>query len=113
MKHFINFYSAHSTDISISYSQKFYKLKRESEKLLADGSTNPSTPTTKAKATKPKSSGKRKKDGTDDANDDVDDSPTKGKKLKKETKPTIVKKEDSDNGDLTDDTESGAKNEAI
>ncbi len=72
------------------YSQKFYKLKRESEKRLGTGGaangTDPKTPT-KAKAnakTTPgtgKSGGKRKKpsDSTDDA---TTDAPTPTKKTK-------------------------------
>ena len=81
-------------------SQKFYKLKRESEKLLAEGpgspGSAPATPAPKTKAAKTpgtKSGGKRKKAST--AGDDEAGSqkaPSKAKKVKTEAK-TEVKEE--------------------
>ncbi|KAK5275058.1 hypothetical protein LTR40_013721, partial [Exophiala xenobiotica] len=65
-------------------SQKFYKLKKEAEKILGtDGpgtATTPKTPTAKADKTTPRKStggGKRKKA---DNVDDVEETPTKKKK---------------------------------
>jgi hypothetical protein len=70
---------------SFWYSQKFYKLKKEAEKILGtggDAATTPAlkTPTTKADKTTPRKStggGKRKKA---DNVDDVEETPTKKKK---------------------------------
>ncbi|KAK7902322.1 hypothetical protein LTR67_001967 [Exophiala xenobiotica] len=67
-----------------SCRQKFYKLKKEAEKILGtDGpgtATTPKTPTAKADKTTPRKStggGKRKKA---DSVDDVEETPTKKKK---------------------------------
>ena len=76
------------------YSQKFYKLKKESEKLLAEipgtPSSAPATPASKGKAAKTpgtKSGGKRKKSnayGDDEAGSDK--TPSRAKKAKTEVK---------------------------
>ena len=83
-----------------SYRQRFYKLKRESEQLLAKaGIETPATPSgkkktpSKAKAT-PKSTGKgqkRKFHAEDDNDDDAAGTPSK--------KPKKVAKEDAEDED--------------
>lgn len=77
-------------------NQKFYKLKRESEQLLAKaGIETPATPSTKkttaakTKAT-PKSTGKGRKRKTDaEGNDEEDANETPSRKAKKEVEEDV------------------------
>lgn len=96
------------------YSQRFYKLKREADALIAksassDGTAQPSTPSTNKKtAAKPKSTvkasakstgrGRKRKtadeDNVIDESSDNDESPSR-KKVKGEPKEEVVNGEES------------------
>jgi hypothetical protein len=109
--------SASSSAANCSYRQKFYKLKKEAEKLLAanaDGAA-PATPAPAAKApakTPGKSTGKRKAAAaTGDAEADHDATPTK---RSKKTAASKIKSEpvvrDDDDKEVKSEGESGDTN---
>lgn len=92
------------------YSQKFYKLKKESEKLLSDGDApatgNGDTPVKTEKATTPKSGGRKRKteaDGTTAAATPSKRAKAGSKKQAARPSPTTVKTEVKEEEEGDDD----------
>jgi hypothetical protein len=97
---------------NILFRQKFYKLKKESESLLAANGTAPTTPAA-AKAKTTTSSGKsgsgtgkrgrKAKDAEDAAagDDDAAETPSKKIKTEKKVKKEVVEADAGENGKLS------------
>ncbi len=97
------------------YRQKFYKLKKESEKLLVEGAATVDTgeTTTPAKAKSPKRSGggKRKSDAAADGDGEEDATPTKRKRNTKKPAPKPAPKVKTEEVDAESGAENGANGE--